>query len=55
MIIFVLWLILVMVSLKKYDYTSFRQDFKIWFTDLEGNEIKADENLSFILELVLIY
>ena len=40
---------------KKYDYTSFRQDFKIWFTDLEGNEIKADENLSFILELVLIY
>ena len=37
---------------KKYDYKSLRQDFKIWFTDLKNNIIEPD---SFLLEMLLIY
>ena len=39
---------------KKYDYTSLKQDFEIWFTDMEGVKIDP-EKISFILELLLIY
>lgn len=39
---------------KKYDYTSLKQDFEIWFTDLEGVKIDPDK-VSFILELLLVY
>ena len=37
---------------KKYEYTSLKQDFDIWFTDLDSNKIEPD---SFLLELLLIY
>ena len=37
---------------KKYDYKSLRQDFKIWLTDLNNNIIEPD---SFLLEMLLIY
>lgn len=39
---------------KKYDYTSLKQDFEIWFTDMEGVKIDPDK-VSFILELLLVY
>lgn len=37
---------------KVYEYTSQRQDFNVWFTNLKNEEIKPD---SFMLELLLIY
>ena len=37
---------------KKYEYKSYRQDFKIWFTDMKNNIIEPD---SFLLELLLVY
>ena len=37
---------------KKYEYTSLKQDFDIWFTDLDSNKIEPD---SFLLKLLLIY
>lgn len=37
---------------KKYSYMSSRQDFELWFTDMQNNIIEPD---SFLLELLLIY
>ena len=37
---------------KKFEYNSERQDFHIWFTNMNGDPIEPD---SFILELLLIY
>ena len=37
---------------RKYEFIGTKRDFKIWFTDVEGNEIKPD---NFKLFLKLIY
>lgn len=37
---------------KRYEYKSQTQEFKIWFTNLDGDEITPD---SFIIEMLLTY
>ena len=37
---------------KKYEYTSSKRDFNIWFTDIKGKKIDVED---FVLELLLIY
>lgn len=36
----------------KYQYVGTNQNFKIWFTDMKGNNVNVD---SFVLSLLLIY
>ena len=36
----------------KYEYLSYKQDFKLWFTDFKLNPVEVDE---FALRLLLIY
>ena len=36
----------------KYNYIGTNPTFKIWFTDMKGNEVKVD---AFVLSLLLIY
>lgn len=38
----------------KYEYTSSRQTFRLWFSDLKGNSVDADID-AFALRLLLIY
>ena len=37
---------------RKYEYIGTKREFKVWFTDVDGNEIKPD---NFKLFLKLIY
>ena len=36
---------------RKYEFIGTKRDFKIWFTDVEGNEIKPD-NFKVFLKLI---
>lgn len=36
----------------KYEYLSYKQDFKLWFTDFKLNPVEVDE---FALRLLLVY
>ena len=38
----------------KYEYNSLRNDFKIWFTDLKGNNVN-DKIDAFVVRMLLIY
>ena len=38
----------------KYEYNSFKSDFKIWFSDMKGNNVDADID-AFIVRMLLIY
>ena len=38
----------------KYEYNSYKPTFKLWFTDLEGNDVNDDID-AFALRMLLIY
>lgn len=42
----------ILTKYKKYEYTGTKPNFKIWFTDMDGNEVSVQ---NFKLDLLLIY
>ena len=38
----------------KYEYNSLKPDFKIWFTDMKGQNVNADID-AFVVRMLLIY